>query len=369
MKDKRITVLGTRGIPNVLGGVETHCQNLYPEIKDQSHSDITIIARSPYVEYDVAEYKGITTKSVWAPKKKSLEAIIHSTLASFKTLFDGSQVVHVHAIGPGLVVPLLRLFGKKVVFTHHGPDYDRQKWGKAAKRVLKLGEKWAVKYASEVVVISDVINSSIKKMYNRYDANLIYNGVLKPKELSPSVVDDAMSKFNLERKKYIVAVGRLVEEKGFHDLIEAYKQSGIEYPLVIAGDADHETEYSQKLKTMAKDTRGVVMTGFLTGDELQAVFSQARLYAMSSYHEGLPISLLEALSYSLPCVVSDIPANSEIGLESDIYYETGNVEQLSEKLRQRIDILDADYSTFLQRYDWKKIADQTIQVYKKCLTK
>ncbi|WP_375752407.1 glycosyltransferase family 4 protein [Vibrio sp. HN007] len=367
MKNKQITVLGTRGIPDVLGGVETHCQNLYPEIKKQSESDITVIARSPYVEYDESVYKGVKTKTVWAPKKKSLEAIIHSTLASFKTLFDGSQIVHVHAIGPGLVVPLLRLLGKKVVFTHHGPDYDRQKWGKAAKTILKLGEKFAVKYATEVIVISDVINSSIKRMYNRHDANLIYNGVLEPKKLQQSVIDNAMMKFNLESKKYIVAVGRLVEEKGFHDLIKAYEKSGIEYPLVIAGDADHETEYSQKLKAMAQKTKGVVMTGFLSGDELQAVFSQARLYAMSSYHEGLPISLLEALSYSLPCVVSDIPANSEIGLDSDIYYQTGNVDELSEKLCKRVDILEADYSSFLQRYDWEKIATQTIQVYKKCL--
>lgn len=369
MKTKKITVLGTRGIPDVLGGVETHCQNLYPEIKEQSGSDITVIARSPYVEYEKSEYKGVKTKSVWAPKKKSLEAIIHSTLASLKTLFDGSKIVHVHAIGPGLVVPLLRLLGKKVVFTHHGPDYDRQKWGKAAKAVLKLGEKCAVKYASEVVVISDVINSSIKRMYNRHDANLIYNGVLEPKALPQPVIDQAMKKFNLESKKYIVAVGRLVEEKGFHDLIKAYEKSGIVYPLVIAGDADHETEYSKKLKQMAKNTKGVVMTGFLSGDELQAVFSQARLYAMSSYHEGLPISLLEALSYSLPCVVSDIPANSEIGLDSEIYYKTGDVEQLSEKLRKRIDIIDTDYSSYLQRYDWKKIATQTIQVYQKCLKK
>ena len=163
----KVTVLGTRGIPNVQGGVETHCQNLYPEIYQQNHADICVIARSPYVDYRRSEYKGVRLKSLWAPKSRKFEAIIHSTLAAFSTLFDGSNVVHVHAVGPGLVVPLLRLLGKRVVFTHHGPDYDRQKWGKMAKEMLRLGEKWAVKYANEVIVISEVINTLIKTAASR----------------------------------------------------------------------------------------------------------------------------------------------------------------------------------------------------------
>ncbi len=127
--------------------------------------------------------KGFKLKPFGLLRKKSLEAIIHSTLASLTTLFDGSKVVHVHAIGPGLVVPLLRLLGKKVVFTHHGPDYDRQKWGGFAKRILQLGEKLAATYANEVIVISEVINNIIKEKYNRYDAHLIYNGVKLPTQL------------------------------------------------------------------------------------------------------------------------------------------------------------------------------------------
>ena len=136
----KVTVLGTRGIPNVQGGVETHCQNLYPEIYQQNHADICVIARSPYVDYRRSEYKGVQLKSLWAPKSRKFEAIIHSTLAAFSTLFDGSNVVHVHAVGPGLVVPLLRLLGNRVVFTHHGPDYDRQKWGKMPREMLRRGE-------------------------------------------------------------------------------------------------------------------------------------------------------------------------------------------------------------------------------------
>jgi glycosyltransferase involved in cell wall biosynthesis len=363
----KITVLGTRGIPDVLGGVETHCQHLYPELVKQFGVEVCVIARSPYVEYQHSNYQGVVTKSIWAPKKKSLEAIVHSTLAALSTLFDGSQVVHVHAIGPGLVVPLLRLLGKKVVFTHHGPDYDRQKWGGVAKKVLMLGEKFAAKWANEVIVISEVINRILQEKYQRYDANLIYNGVLPATPLTDTIRHQVLSKHSLTAQHYLVAVGRFVEEKGFHDLIDAYQQSGVALPLVLVGDTDHETPYSQALKQKARQTPGVIMTGFLKGDELKAVFSQARLFVMPSYHEGLPIALLEAMSFSLPVLVSDIPANTEVALNPECYFPVGEVERLSHKLQQGVEAERINYDAYLQKYDWKTIAQQTMQVYRKAL--
>lgn len=360
-----ITVIGTRGIPNVLGGVETHCQHLYPEIHKLFHNNICVIARSPYVDYKISSYQGVTTKTVWAPKKKSLEAIIHSTLASFSTLFDNSDIVHVHAIGPGLVVPLLRILGKKVVFTHHGPDYDRQKWGAFAKKILLLGEKLAVTYASEVIVISEVINDIIKDKYHRHDAHLIYNGVKLPKPLTQDKIENALSEYSLTANNYFVAVGRLVEEKGFHDLVNAYEKANLSIPLVIMGDTDHPTPYSEKLKEQASKVDGVIMTGFLKGEQLQALFSQAKVFVMPSYHEGLPIALLEAMSYSLPTIVSDIPANLEVKLSSESYFPVGNIEELTSKLSQHAEMNSekVNYSHYLDYYDWEKIAKQTMSVY------
>jgi len=360
---KKITVIGTRGIPDVLGGVETHCQNLYPAIKQQFDVDICVIARAPYVGYSKSQYKKIETVALWAPKKRSLEAIVHSVLAAFKTCFDKSTIVHVHAIGPGLVVPLLRVLGKKVVFTHHGPDYERQKWGGFAKKALLLGEKFAVNYANEVIVISEVINQLIQKKHGRMDAHLIYNGVNIPHPLDAELIKKTLDRYALRPKNYLVAVGRFVEEKGFHDLITAYEQSGVSEPLVLVGDADHPSDYSMRLKELAIKTPNVILTGFLKGEALKVVFSQAKLFIMPSYHEGLPIALLEAMSYSLPVVVSDIPANLEVALPADAYFKVGNVIDLAEKIQRRRELTSADYSKFLQTYDWSEIARKTVGVY------
>lgn len=362
--NQKIMVFGTRGIPDVLGGVETHCQNLYPAIKQQFDIDICVIARSPYVNYKRSSYKRVEIYALWAPKKRALEAIVHSVLSVFRTCIDRSDIVHVHAIGPGLVVPLLRLAGKKVVFTHHGPDYDRQKWGYIAKKILLLGERWAVKYAHEVIVISEVINQIIQQKHHRYDAHLIHNGVNLPRVLSEETIINTLARYGLQSKNYIVIVGRFVEEKGMHDAISAYRQSGMHMPLVVVGDADHPTDYSVRLKQLAVDTPNVIMTGFLTGDDLQAVFSQAKLFVLPSYHEGLPIALLEAMAFSLPVVVSDIPANLEVKLPPEAYFRVGDVANLAERITVRASSENINYSVYLKIYDWHEIARTTARVYR-----
>lgn len=361
----KIFVIGTRGIPEVLGGVETHCQHLYPRLAKSFGHEITVIARSPYVPYEQSAYKGVNLQSVWAPKTKSVEAIIHSFLAAIKAKQAGATLIHVHAIGPGLLVPFCKLLGLKVVFTHHGPDYDRQKWGKLAKMVLKTGERFAAKFADEVIVISSVIDKIIGDKYQRQDAHLIYNGV---ERFDPSTIESAsyLKKHGLTTGKYYVAVGRFVEEKGFHDLIHAYEASDKAYPLVIVGDADHETEYSRDLKTLANKTNGVYLTGFINGEELKAIFSSAHTFIMPSYHEGLPIALLEALSYGLEVIVSDIPANLEVKLQESKYVPVGIQSALTEKLNSvaASEKITPDYGPYLEKYDWDEIAKQTEQVYK-----
>ncbi|WP_457938965.1 glycosyltransferase family 4 protein [Aeromonas veronii] len=367
MKQISVTVLGTRGIPDVLGGVETHCQFLYPELHRQFEVAATVLARAPYVDYRRGEFEGVALKALPAPKKKSLEAILHSLLAAFYCRRHACDLVHVHAIGPGLVVPLLRLLGKRVVFTHHGPDYDRQKWGALAKWVLRLGERWAVRYASEVIVISEVINEAIRRQYDRQDAHLIYNGVKRVALPAADKRDQTLARFGLSAGNYLVAVGRFVEEKGLHDLIAAYRQLDTEMPLVLVGDTDHPTPYSEHLQRIADETPGVIRTGFLNGEALISVFSQAALFAMPSYHEGLPIALLEALSFSLPVVVSDIPANLAVALQQECYFPVGDVSALAERLNAQLTRGKVDYSDYLQRYDWQRIAGQTMAVYRKAL--
>lgn len=192
--------------------------------------------------------------------------------------------------------------------------------------------------------------------------------MLKAQPLDSGVIDKYLANHELSAKGYLVAVGRFVEEKGFHDLIDAYAKSGLSLPLVLVGDTDHETVYSSELKAKARNTKGVKLTGFVKGDELKVLFSQAKVFVMPSYHEGLPIALLEAMSFSLPAIVSDIPANTEVGLNEQSYFPVGDVNSLASKLANLPEQAEVDYATYLEKYDWEKIAAQTVEVYKKALS-
>lgn len=176
----KIFVTGTRGIPDIMGGVETHCEELFPRIASMDN-EVTIIRRSNYVHDTLAEWKGVKLVDVDSPKKKSFEAIIHTFRAVNKAKSLGAEILHVHAIGPALLVPYAKMRGMKVVFTHHGPDYDRDKWGTIAKMILKLGERMGCWFADDVIVISDVIKNLIADKYGRKErVHLIYNGVSQP---------------------------------------------------------------------------------------------------------------------------------------------------------------------------------------------
>ena len=160
----KIVVTGTRGIPNIMGGVETHCEELFPRIARKGF-EVTVIRRKSYVRDTLSSYKGITLSDIETPRKKSLEAIVHTFRAIVRAKRLKANIVHIHAVGPALLTPLARLLGMKVVFTHHGPDYDRDKWGMAAKTALRLGEAAGTLFANEVIVISHVIDDLLIRIW------------------------------------------------------------------------------------------------------------------------------------------------------------------------------------------------------------
>lgn len=356
----KIIVTGTRGIPNIMGGVETHCEELFPRIAAKGY-DVTVIRRKSYVRDSLTEYNGVKLIDIETPKKKSFEAIIHTFKAILKAKSLKADIVHIHAIGPALLTPMARLLGMKVVFTHHGPDYDRDKWGKAAKFMLKLGERMGTTFANEVIVISKVIDNILIKKYGRKDCHLVYNGVPEPEICN---FPEYFEELGIEKGKYILGMCRFVPEKNLHHLVEAFSRIDTKgCKLVLAGDTDFEDDYSRQLKATAKE-HGVILTGFIKGRKLHSLLTHTRCFVLPSSHEGLPIALLEAMSYKLPVIVSNIPANLEVGLNKDNYFPVGNIDTLANKLQQNINLPYAHVNYDMSAYNWDHIAEQIIDIYK-----
>lgn len=361
-----VMVLGLRGFPNVQGGVETHASYLYPRVVKEG-VDVEIIARAPYLPEEQVEWEGVRFTRLWSPQSTGLEAMLHSVLGVFYAGVKRPDLLHIHAIGPSIVTPLARLLGIKVVTTHHGPDYDREKWGKFARWLLRTGEKMGAKFSQRSIVISDVIAQILKRNY-AVDSTNIPNGVELP-ELEPP--GETLQALDVAAKRYVLLVSRLVPEKRHLDLIEAFERADMEgWKLVLVGGIDGKDSYTAEVKQAADQSQAVVLAGFQTGQALAEIYSNAGIFVLPSSHEGLPIALLEALSYGLPIVASDIPAHLEIDIPDESYFPLGDVEALSRRLIAHEssagdkEAADARRQFVAQYYNWDAITKSTVSVYR-----
>lgn len=358
----KLCAVGLRGIPGVMGGIESHCQQLYPRMV-KAGMDVTVICRSPYIDKNRTEFEGVQLRSVWTLKHKFFETFLHTFLAIFYARFVVKpDVLHIHGIGPALFTPLAKLLGMQVMVTHHGADYDRQKWNEFAKKVLRFGESMAVKFADRTLVVGRTLTGQLKARHVERANNISFvpNGALTGVDSSLSA-DKLPADLNLSPGGYILTVGRLVPEKGFHDLVEAFGQSQSDLKLVVVGSADHEDEYSQSLQQKASDN--VIFAGRRSGDELNALYKFARVFCLPSYHEGLPIVALEAIAAGTEVLISDITPNLDIGLPDDCYFKVGDTRQLADKLT-RVDglALQINKDNFLSMFNWDNISVETYDI-------
>jgi glycosyltransferase involved in cell wall biosynthesis len=367
----KIAVLGTRGFPHIQGGVETYCENLFPRLAAlDPEIEILIYRRSPYIHVanKGAKYQGIRFSDLPAWKTRNLEAFSHSLLAAMASIFSRPDIVHIQNIGPALVLPLLKLFRLKTVVTYHSPNYEHKKWGRLARFFLKMGEKLVITWADKVIFVSDQQRRRVMGENTR--GSYIPNGVVVPAK-QPS--GPTLKRYGLASRQYILAVGRFVPEKGFHDLLTAFHSLPGAMKLVIVGDADHEDNYSRSLKAQAARDERVVLTGIITGQSLGEIYSNARLFVLPSHHEGLPLVLLEALSYHLPALVSSIPGNLEVLAHPDWTFPPGDVEALRSRLlgalaHKGVPPWAPSLEARLQgEFQWENIAASTLTLYKQVL--
>lgn len=362
-----LAAAGLRGVPDVMGGIETHCQHLYPGLlRAIPGLQVRLYARSPYVKSGPYEYQGVEVWPLPAVRARGAEALLHTLLAVLHAcVVRRPSLLHLHAIGPALFVPLARAAGLRVVCTHHGRDYRRAKWGPFAKWALRAGEGAMVRFSHQVICVSDDDAESLRARFpaRRDRIHAIPNGVDLPPQ-SPQG-DAVLSELGLDPMGYVLAVGRLVPEKGFHELIAAHRRSPGGRRLVIVGAADHEDRYSRDL--LASAGPDVVFAGRRQKGELRSLYENAALFVLPSHHEGLPLVALEAMFCRTRCLLSDIPANRQLQLPAAAYFPPGDVAGLAAKLGQPLEGLARPEPSMLQRYRWSGVATATAEVLKRAL--
>lgn len=367
----KIAMIGQKGIPSRSGGIEIHVEEISKRLV-KIDCEVDVYCRKGYCSNSSDCYEGIHLKFAPYIHSKHLDAITHTFTSTIKALFSGCDIFHYHALGPATLSFIPRIFGKKVVCTVHGLDWQRGKWGGFASKYLKFGEYASARFAHKTINVSENLVKYYSEKYG-IDTKFIPNGVEKHDKVEPDIIK---SSYGLEKDSYILFLARLVPEKGAHYLIEAYKKLKTDKKLVIAGGSSHSTEYETSLHNLGEDNQNIIFTGFVSGQLLEELYSNAYLYVLPSDIEGLPISLLEAMSFGNCCLTSDIPENQTVVKNMGFTFKKGDVDDLYRSIDKLLNnqevvynIRDEAQKYVCDKYNWENITCSTYEVYRSLISK
>ncbi|GAW32742.1 glycosyltransferase family 4 protein [Carboxydocella sp. JDF658] len=350
----KIAMIGQKGLPAQSGGVEKHVEEIGKRLVNAGY-ELTVFNRKHYSSIkDKSNHNGIVIKNLPSINTKHLDAITHTFCSTVYSMLS--------------FIPRL-LSHKKIVVTVHGLDWQRAKWGYLAKQILKLGEITSAFFPHKLIIVSNTLRNYYQEKY-KIDPVFIPNGVTLPTKISASEIKE---KFGLQPQKYILFLARLVPEKGAHYLLEAFSKIKTDLKLVIAGGSSNSDDYVLTLEKY-KSFPNIIFTGQVSGNLLQELYSNAYIYVLPSDLEGLPISLLEAMSYQLPCLISDIPENLEVGHDCSLTFRKADSEDLAQKLIYAINnpedlsrLAVKGFNKVKENYSWERVVQQTIAVYQSLL--
>lgn len=374
----KVAMIGHKVVPSRRGGIENVLTSLCPLLTELG-ADVTCYNRSSdKVENEYIgtvtdkTYKGVRLKKAPTVKMRGIAAMLASYTAAVCAAFGRYDIVHFHAEGPCAAMWIPKLFGKRCIATVHGLDWQREKWGSGfASKYIKLGEKTLASCADEIIVLSESAHDYFKKTYRR-ETKIIPNGIDRPRHRK---TDKITEMYELHKDEYICVISRLTAEKGIHYLIDAYNSIQTEKKLVIAGDTSDTDDYVAFLKKKAAENSNIIFTGFISGEVLEEMYSNAYAVCLPSDIEGMSLSLLEALAYNNALLCSDIPENTAVAEDRAIYFKKGNVSDLAAKLKDVCDneqlvkdLRDGTDEFILKKYSWKDAAYATYRLYESVLT-
>lgn len=365
----KIAMIGHKRIPGREGGIEVVVEELSVRMASLGHRVYAYNRKSRRVP-SRKEFKSVRIITIPTIEKKSTDALIYSFFATIHALFGKYDVIHYHALGPSVMLIIPHLLRIPTVVTVHGLNYKTPKWRGIGEKYIYLGEKIVAKYADEIIVLSQKQKEYFKNVYNR-EAIFIPNGITLNTLLDPNIIK---KKWGLKKQGYILMVSRIVPGKGIEHLVEAYKRIDTDLPLVLAGESRFATGFYNSLKEQIAEESKILTVGFISGDTLQELYSNAALFVFPSEAEGMPLSLLEALSYNIPCLVSDIPENLEVSKEYAQSFRAGDIDDLERQLKNclvhRKELFVRESRSYIkENYNWDQVVRKTLKCYEESMKK
>ena len=378
----KIALIGQKGLPAWHGGVERHVEQLSLRLARLGHT-VDVYSRTWYSKTKDKMVDGVNLIHAPSIKSKHLDTITHTFLATLKACKSRPDIIHFHGVGPALLSWLPRILARqtKVVVTFHSIDRYHKKWNKIARYFLRLGEYAACAFPNQTITISQSLQEYCRNEFYKETA-YIPNGVtINPQPTDPKL----LAPFNLEPKKYITMISRLVPHKGTHILIDAFlelKKSGganekiKDLKLAIVGGSARTDKYVAELTAQAKNHPDIIFTDTQSGPTLASLYGQALALVHPSFNEGLPTTVIEAMSYGTPVIVSQIPEHRELITDPRLLFMVNDVPSLTTRLQEFLQMSENDRQSVIaknlesvaQKYDWDELVKQVENVYKLLLS-
>ena len=375
----KIAMLGQKGIPAMYGGVERHVHDLSLHLAEMGHA-VTVYSRRWYAKQANTNISGVRVQFVPSIHTKHLDTITHVLLGTVHALFQEYDVLHYHGVGPALLSWIPKIFAPKtkVVTTFHSIDRYHQKWGTIARWFLRMGEWCACAFADETITVSKSLEQYCLNEFYK-ETTYIPNGT---DNVPKAEGKQTIAKFGLEKNKYLVMVSRLIPHKGAHILIEAFKRLKMEHPdnarvrelkLAIVGDSVHTDTYVALLKKQSERCADIVFTGFQSDEALTELYQHALSLIHPSFNEGLPLTVLQAMSLGKPALLSAIPEHLELVRDARVLFKENNVKSLTDTLESFLNMDVETHETIgthnkqviEKNYRWDVIVPQIVTVYQK----
>ena len=366
----KIAMIGQKGIPAKSGGVERHVEEIAKRLV-RAQNSVTVYRRSTYDTERIDNYDGINLKDIKTIDNKNLDAIVYTYRATMDAIKNKFDIIHYHAIGPASLCFIPKYKGIKTVVTVHGLDWQRGKWGKFGKAYLKFGEYVTGKRSDKIITVSENLKGYFIDKYKRNEEDVFFipNGV----NFTEAKNANKIRNFGLKENEYVLFLARLVPEKGAHYLVQAYNKLHTDKKLVIAGGASYTDGYVDRLKKLSQPNKNIIYTGNISGDLLTELYSNCYIYVLPSDIEGMPLTLLEAMSFGKCCLSSDILENTGIIKDENMgeTFKRGDVDDLIRKLNFLLDNKQlvsskGEYSKKIieKTYNWDNVAESTLNVYR-----
>lgn len=242
------------------------------------------------------------------------------------------DLAHLHSVAAGALGPLLRARGIPCLLQMHGLVWQRASLTAGARRALRGLEHLSMNAATACAAVSQDQCSYLAARYARHVENIPAGA-----SLTDPPAPDAVSALGLAPGDYSLFVGRLCPEKGLHHLVEALHAMRRDETLVVAGDAAGMQDYKTQLLRLGGADRRIKWLGRVEAALIDPLIAHARLFVLPSEQESFSQTLLTAMSYGRPCLVSDLPANLEAIGGAGVKFASGSSCDLAAKWAWMLD--------------------------------